>query len=167
MKSGEVVLELAGTCDCAAFTLDGKHFVTGGIDGKLAVHDTTSGRKLMALEGHSGRVTRVAFSPDGTRIGSAGADRTIRVWDVVTGKQALSLDGDERTVNPAVAFDAKGERLVGGAIVWDAETGAQLTILKTRGRPAGYAAFSPDGRHIACAVGLETNRSRREEATML
>jgi WD40 repeat protein len=43
------------------------------------VWDSTSGRPLLTLRGHSDAVYNVAFRPDGTHPATASADKTVRV----------------------------------------------------------------------------------------
>jgi WD40 repeat protein len=97
------------------------------------VWDATTGRGLLALDGHGGGVTGVAFSPDGTRVASDGADRAVRVWDAATGQELLALkyDGQDAQEYPgsiggnSVAFSPDGARIAAisksaaRVFVWD------------------------------------------------
>ena len=69
----------AGSADVAP---DGRRVAVGLTGGDVVVHDLVTGRRLLALHGHTGAVTGVRFSADGTRLVSAGADTSAVVWDV-------------------------------------------------------------------------------------
>jgi WD40 repeat protein len=44
--------------------------------------DVVTGRLMVSLKGHEGKVMCLAFSPDGTRLATGSHDRTVRLWDV-------------------------------------------------------------------------------------
>ena len=75
---------------------DGRRIVTGSVDGTAKLWEATSGKELLTLKGHGGRVHSVAFSPDGRRIASGGDDRTARIWDVATADQVATWQKEER-----------------------------------------------------------------------
>jgi WD40 repeat protein len=95
----------------AAFSADGRRFVTAGSDGTAKVWRTADRRQLTVLSGHQGTVYTAAFSPDGQRIVTAGLDATVRVWDAATGKQLTLLSGHQGLVESA-AFSPDGARIV-------------------------------------------------------
>ena len=111
-----------------------------------------SGKELITIEGHSGRVWSVAFSPDGQRIVTGSDADTAKVWDAASGKELLALKGHKNVI-VWVAFSADGERIVTGccdgtAKVWDAATGKDLVTLNGHSDQVWSVAFSPDGRRI-------------------
>ena len=81
----------AKVADCASTT----HFwasrekrVVIVVDGKLAVFDVASGRRIAVLE-HSERLkdlTNVAVAPNGNTMAGVDDNDTIRLWDLATGK---------------------------------------------------------------------------------
>jgi WD40 repeat protein/tRNA A-37 threonylcarbamoyl transferase component Bud32 len=108
--------------------------------------------QVLAIAGHTDRVTRAAFSPDGKRIVTASVDTSARIWDAATGHQLLLLTGHTGTVICA-AFSADGKRIVTAsadktARLWDADTGRQLMLFTGHSAPVSCAAFSPDGKRI-------------------
>jgi hypothetical protein len=135
-----------------AWSPDGQRIATGSDDQTAKVWDAGSGRELLTLKGHIGRVFSVAFSPDGQRIVTGGEDNTARVWDAANGTNLLTLKGHAYWVLSA-AYSPDGQRIVTGsydlvAKVWDAATGRELLTLKGHTRGAMAVSFSPDGQRI-------------------
>jgi tetratricopeptide (TPR) repeat protein len=64
-----------------AFSPDGRRLASASNDQTVRVWDAATGKELLTLKGHTGRVFSVSFSPDGRRLASAGFDRTVRVWE--------------------------------------------------------------------------------------
>jgi serine/threonine protein kinase len=73
---------LAEPVTCVAFLPDGRHVVSGGMDGVLRLWDTTTRYEVHRFVGHDGKVTSIACSANGRYIASGSADKTIRLWDV-------------------------------------------------------------------------------------
>jgi len=83
-------LTLRGHTDavlCAAFSVDGKHIVSGSIDGTIRVWNAQTGNPVLGPL--KMRVGCVAFSPNGRRIASGSRDMTVLVWDAVTERWLL------------------------------------------------------------------------------
>ena len=62
-------------------TAEGKHFVSGGQDGRIKIWNYDEGICYFEGEGHSGAITRVKISPDQRRIISVGSEGAIFFWD--------------------------------------------------------------------------------------
>jgi len=61
-----------------AFSLDGRHIVSGSLDKTIRVWDAQTGAQVgNPLQGHTKEVNSVAFSPDGRHIVSGSLDQTI------------------------------------------------------------------------------------------
>jgi WD40 repeat protein len=144
------------------------------LPGEVKVWDAATGKEVLTLKGHTGRVQSVTFSADGKRLASGGyaterrplpgeaytAQHTplpaeVRVWDATTGKEVLTLKGHTGNVL-SVAFSPDGKRLAsagddGMVKVWDTATGqAALTLTGHTGMVLSVA-FSPDGKRLASA----------------
>jgi WD40 repeat protein len=116
-------------------------------------------KPLRSLPGHTDRVTSVAFSRDGRWIATAAWDGTARLWDAQTGKEMCCLNvpapRDYHTAHLSrIMFSPDNEFVViaqrtmpnePGVIVWNRRTGERV-----RDFPGLCAAFSPDGKQIAC-----------------
>lgn len=137
---------------------DGTAFVTGGQDDSARVWDGT-GALTLELPGHGepGKragsrpwVEQVAWAPAGERIATA-AGRTVRVWSA-SGELLLEPDALASTVTSLVwrgDGTAVAATCYGGAHVWPFVEGAKSRHLPWQGSLIS-AAFSPDGRVLAC-----------------
>jgi RNA polymerase sigma factor (sigma-70 family) len=113
------------------FSPDGKRLVTGGgalprrglggggggnppvpVTGEVKVWDAAKGTEILALEGHTARVTSVCFSPDGKRLATASWDKTVKVWDAQKGEELQTLKGHTDLLR-GVCFSPDGQRLQG------------------------------------------------------
>jgi WD40 repeat protein len=118
---------------------------------------------LVQLRGHSNPPYYAAFSPDG-RAAVSAAQGEVRLWEVTTGRMLRELLAQSSFGVPAFSPDGSllATRLAERRIrLWDAATGAIVhdldvgmeTVLADGYTSTGPMRFSPDGRHIAVAVG--------------
>ncbi|MBD0266555.1 MAG: hypothetical protein ICV78_28695, partial [Tolypothrix sp. Co-bin9] len=63
-----------------AFSSDGKTIASGSDDNTIKIWDSSIGKLIRTLTGHSQRVLSVAFSSDGKTIASGSDDNTIKIW---------------------------------------------------------------------------------------
>ena len=103
------------------FSPNGKFIVVARNDHTAQVFDM-SGKSLVQLEGHKGRVLYAQFSADSQHIVTTSSDGTARVWDI-SGKPIAELKGHQSDVNHA-SFSADAKSVVtvssdGTAKVWD------------------------------------------------
>jgi len=66
----------------ARYSPDGLFFAGTNESGHILVWDAGTGRQLLRLKGHTGRVASLTFSPSGSLLGSSSEDNTARIWDV-------------------------------------------------------------------------------------
>jgi WD40 repeat protein len=97
-----------------ATTNEGGRDLTEGPDGTAKIWESSSGRLLLTLRGHSRAVLDVSFSPDGKQLATSGKDATVRIWDALTGQESVILHGQSDTVH-YVAFSPDGKRLGAGS----------------------------------------------------
>ena len=88
-----------------AFSPDGARVLTDSTDGAARLWETSTGRSLFTLEGHT--LSRAAFSPDGTRVLTGSHDDTVRLWETSTGRLLFILEGHMGDVK-SVAFSPDG-----------------------------------------------------------
>jgi WD40 repeat protein len=118
-----------------SFTPDGSKLATAGNDGVLKVWEVKTGKVLLSVDGKADpRPYKIALSNDGKLMASAGANLETRVWEVATGK--LRMTGAHAPNNPSgFWFNSAGSTLLATdgktAIVWEVETGKELSRLQT------------------------------------
>ncbi|HEX4613279.1 MAG TPA: sigma-70 family RNA polymerase sigma factor [Urbifossiella sp.] len=122
----------------------------------VTLWDTTSGRELTTLRGHSGPVLDVLISPDGTAVATVSADKSLRLWDAKTGESRATIEL-ENPFTGRVLFTPGGGAILAptaGAVatLWDVKTGRRQADLAGPPGPWRCYAFSRDGRTLATAV---------------
>lgn len=94
-----------------AFSPDGESLASGSNYIKnIQIWQTSTGKLIYTLRGHSNRVNSAAFSPDGQTLASGSDDRTIKLWDLRTEEEIITLFEDLSEVK-SVAFSPDGQLL--------------------------------------------------------
>jgi len=150
--------DLTGPLAALAFSPNGKLLVTEATNEKQKagaaprLWDTSTGKLVQTLNGHTDAVSALAFSPDGQQLVTASWDYTARIWDVSTGRQLKVLEGHKAPLT-SVAFSPNGKLIVTGsydgtARTWDAVSGDPLKTLKGHAGAVQTVAFNPQGNII-------------------
>jgi WD40 repeat protein len=79
-----------------ALTADGRLLAGGGLDGTVMLWETSGGRLLAMLQGHTGGVWGISLSTDGRLLASGGFDGTLRLWDARSGAGLRTMRSDRR-----------------------------------------------------------------------
>jgi WD40 repeat protein/energy-coupling factor transporter ATP-binding protein EcfA2 len=139
-----------------AWSPDGKHLASAGLDKTVQVWDAITGVTLVTYSGHTDAVNSVAWSPDGKWLASAGNDRTVQVWDASTGRTRFA-HASHAAVIWSVAWSPDGKRLAsagndGKIQIWDTGIGKVLSTFSDQD-PSNIesVAWSPDGKRLAAA----------------
>jgi WD40 repeat protein len=147
---------------CVAYSLDGRHIVSGSFDKTVRIWDAIAGKEVSRLKGHTDSVLSVAFSPNGRHIVSGSHDRTLRMWDAFAGKEVSKLNGHMNWVT-SVALSSDGRHVVSSSHdntvrIWDSLAGKEVSRLEGHAKSVRSVAFSPDGQHVVS--GSEDNTVR-------
>ncbi|MGE0285358.1 MAG: caspase family protein [Bradyrhizobium sp.] len=149
---------LPATPHAVEFSPDGRKVATAGVDSKVKIWETDTGRLLGTLIGHTGLVDALAFSCDGRQIVSgAGGDNSIRIWEISSRREVRKIAGHLGRVY-SIALSPDCQRIVSASEdntvrIWEFSTGREIQILtRDAGRPFSVA-FSRDRRFIIAGSG--------------
>lgn len=103
-----------------AFSLDGRHLASGGLDALVMLSRTQGGRKPLQIQDHSSKVDCLVFSPDSKSLASGSRDGKVRIH---------SLDG--RLVRTYKGLAENADYIAWGAnpFIWGLAWGGQKPIL--------------------------------------
>ena len=141
----------------ACFLEDGLRLAGGCEDGVVRMWEATTGRELLALRGHGGRVNAVAvrnaMAGRPVELLSGAEDATLRFWDGERRRDVVETTIGNNVVAAAVHPDGRCVLVgtaTGSAALWDLVQRRPLHGL-ILGRRVRAVAFSPDGLHAVAA----------------
>jgi len=139
-----------------AWSKDGKHILTGGLDRTIRQWDATNGKLILTISpAHPGGLHAVLFSDDGKQAVSCGGDRAIVVWNLATARRS---NGSIFTPPPFEVW--RGCQMANRSprppstapfAFWISRAARKSVRWTTATRPyhAWFVAVSPDGKRIA------------------
>ena len=151
-----------GFVNCAVFSPDGSHVLSGSEDKTAILWNAASGQQLRTFRGHHDTVTSVAVGPNASQVLTGSLDKTAILWNATNGQQLHTFRGHNGTV-AAVAFSPDGSLALTGsndktAVLWDAASGQRFHTFQGHADTIHSVAFSPNGRALFTASGDGTIR---------
>ncbi len=144
-----------GDVRCIAFDPDGDIFASASWDKTVKLWRTSDCEMLAELTKHDGAVNCLAFSPDGKLLFTGADDASIKVFSSPGGSPKDTLDpaiGDIK----ALAVSSRGLLAAGGVeLLFMDLSGKVLKNNDSYLYGIKNLAFSPDGKMLAAATGME------------
>jgi WD40 repeat protein len=140
-----------------AFSGDGKQIAVGAVDGVVRLIDSTTGKEIRQLTGHTDWVVirGVAYAPDGKMLLTAGFDGSIRVWNTDIGQEIGLFRGHQLRV-AGFSLSPDGKRLLstssedGVIYLWNVDDRSRLGVLRLGQGLVTSLTYAPD----SSAIGL-------------
>jgi WD40 repeat protein len=143
-----------------AFSHNGRQILTGDNNGQVEVWNAATGHEMRVLSKAGPAVNDVEFNKTGSEFVTAADSGVVTIWDAHHYRQVRSINA---CPSPNTASFSPDDRKIvvacgnGGAPVFDAATGQQLTVLE--GANVGEvnsAAFSPDGKSVVTTFDADS-----------
>jgi WD40 repeat protein len=151
--SGKQIRTITGPSELGtlAFGPDGL-LAGGGIQGRVWLWNSASGRKLRALRGGDTGVAALAFSPDGTVVAAANLSGAVSLWYTSTGNWIGEVDG-VGFGESVLAFSPDGTVLAqstpdGEVRLLDVASGEEITRLRGHVGEVHAVVFGPGGNTV-------------------
>lgn len=134
-----------------AISQDGRHAVTGSIDGIVRIWDLQNECLVASLIGHSDEVSGVAISSNGRYAISGSDDKTVRVWDLADRSLVSTLTGHSDKIT-CVAISKDGRRALSGSLdntvgYWNLKQHCLIARLPGHREATFGVCFMSDGDH--------------------
>jgi WD40 repeat protein/tRNA A-37 threonylcarbamoyl transferase component Bud32 len=104
----------AGFRQNIAFSPDGRHLLTAGLDGVVHVFDSGTGALVHRLTSRATGLIYVSASHDGSRVAAGSVDGVVSLWDMQTGRAIGTLSGHRSPVG-SIEFLPDGRLVTGGS----------------------------------------------------
>jgi len=127
--------------------------------GPVEIRSITDHRLLVTLPASTNLPPQARWSPDGRFLAVArdpelpGREKDVEVWEVADSKRLLlqrGSPGGARSFHPHLSR-IMVSRPPATAVIWDLETGQELTRYELEGKPAALE-FAPDGQRFAALI---------------
>jgi WD40 repeat protein len=91
VQTGAKVAPIEPACGMLVLIPDGKHVVTGQVDGNLFMYELQTGKRVKIFSGQRSVIDHLSVSADGKRLLSDAQNGSVFVWDVATGRPLAAL----------------------------------------------------------------------------
>ena len=154
MTAGKPDLVIQGYTRDAVFSAGGASIASVGtrVTDPVVVWDADNGAKKEELDLILGDVRSLSFSSNATHLARGYPDGKVRVWHAGADRLTLSLPSGflfDAAFSPNDAYLAAVG--LGDVVVWDAATGAVVSLLAAHTSVVSRLAFSPDSTRLATA----------------
>lgn len=134
------------------FSTDGAAIFTASTDKSVGIWDTSSGKLVKRLKGHTTFVNACHPARRGPQLVVSGSDdSTIKIWDTRKKQPVLSMNNVYQVTS--VTFNDTAEQVISGGIdndvkIWDIRKCALLNRLKGHTDTVTGLTLSPDGSYV-------------------
>ncbi|CAX41148.1 subunit of the COMPASS complex, putative [Candida dubliniensis CD36] len=140
------------------FSPNGENFACSSSNGKIYIYNTTTGKLVTTLSGHTKGISDIVYSPINSNIlASCSDDLTIRLWNI-TQQRCIKILRKHTYHITTLKFTQKGNILISGSsdetiTIWDIASngGKILTTLAAHSDPVSSIALTPDDSIIVSA----------------
>jgi WD40 repeat protein/serine/threonine protein kinase len=150
------VIPQFGLIRSLAWSPDGTHLASAGLDGAVKIWDVAGSREVFALPADHGSVWSVAWSPDGSQLAVGSDDGSIRVVAELKETPKVQVFKAHQGRARGLAWSPQGDRLASVGLdglvkVWDPVRSVE--VAKMQGHQGGVftVAWSPDGKRVVSA----------------
>lgn len=154
------------------FSPDGKHALSGGMDGTIRIWDLTSGGENFRLTGSTsfGGVLSASFSSDGKYILSCAADGLVKLWEVSSGSlvRTYRFSSGGFTASAISAFFSPDDKYIisvgadASIRIFDVVSGEEIMMI-TEFEDGEWLAITSDGYYNSSEKGAQYLKLRFEE----
>ncbi|CEF97263.1 G-protein beta WD-40 repeat [Ostreococcus tauri] len=169
LRRGAASVPLGGheeSVSACAFSGDGGLLATGGLEGRVCVHDGKSGELLRSLDGPGGGIDWLSWHPRGRVVLAGSEDFTAWMWNGDDGALMQVFTGHSERVSCG-GFTPDGKQVVTGSYdgslrVWQPRTGHCEHVFRGHpfhDGPLTCVAFHPTNQGLSI-TGSEDNTAR-------
>lgn len=153
------------SAQAVAFTRDGKHLVTGGLDGRVRVFSVPGFKPVREWEAHPRGVTALAITR-GERLTTVGAEPSVRVWELGTGKACYTLEKQVAGVTSPNGEHVATISAQGQLHLWNGDDGSSIGPLPAVDKRHLALAFAPNGAFLFVGGSGPIHRLALPEGTV-